>query len=49
MRRRCLVIDHNYVVQALASDATDHAFHVTILPWAFRGDRYLFYAYSFNS
>src|ERR1044071_6555417 len=38
-----------HVVQALASDASDQALHVAILPRAFRCDLYLFNPHPFNS
>jgi hypothetical protein len=43
------VIDDDHVVQALASNTTDHAFHVTILPRTPGRNPNLLNAHSFNS
>src|SRR3989442_279074 len=42
-------IDDDNVVQALASNTADHAFHVTVLPRTPRRNSNLLHTHSFNS
>src|SRR5215831_21182046 len=43
------VVYDDDMIEALTSNATDHALHVAILPRAFRCNPYLFNAHPFNS